>query len=433
MSETIDNEDETNIVRYEFHPYANVFPLMHPESREFHDLIDSLKSDGMLVPVLLYRGKILDGRNRYSATLRDSTIELITEEFTGSDEEALRRSLALNNERRHLNESQRALAALRLSGIQSGMKLIEGQKWAAELFKISFNTVQRAHKIFSSTYNEKHILIEMIENDDLSIVAAEKIVTNLHPSQWEQAGLSGKKAAQWIKSIKRQEREIKFANQTVSENRNFEQSNEMVYGVIYIDPPWRFEVRSENGMDRNAENHYPTMTLNDIRGMTIPAAENCAMFMWVTVPHLNNGIEILEGWGFEYKSAYFWHKTKPGLGYWSANTMEILLLGVKGEVPAPSAELRMEQVIQAEQGRHSEKPEVFADGITKMFPNVAKYEMFNRGIRHKGDNWFYHGNEAGQIESATTETNGRKPRNGNGRKTKATEKKEESVEEDSPL
>ena len=202
----------------------------------------------------------------------------------------------------------------------------------------------------------------------------------------------------------------------------------MQYGVIYIDPPWKFETRSENGMDRSAENHYPTMELDDIRAMKIPAAPDCVMFMWVTVPHLHNGIEILQGWGFEYKSAYCWHKSKPGLGYWSANTMELLLLGVKGDIPAPLPDQRMEQVITSEQGKHSEKPEVFADGITKMFPNVAKVDMFARKQNDKGDNWYYHGNEVGQeVEAITAETKARKPRS---RRIKA---ETEPEQEEAPL
>lgn len=415
---------------YEFHRYANIFPLMHDNSNDFLNLLDSLRSNGMIVPVLLYGDKVLDGRNRYRAHLIDESIELKTEQFEGTDEEALQHSLALNTNRRHLVEGQRALAAIRLAEIQTTMKTIEGQKWASEIFNVSLSLVRMAFDILRSPHEQKNQLIEMIEQDDIAISVAHGIVKNLSPEKWEQAGLSDKNAKQWIKEVKRKDKEINFANKTVAANRTLE-NNEMVYGVIYIDPPWKFEVRSENGMDRSAENHYPTMTLDDIRGMKIPAAPDCVMFLWTTVPHLHNAIEILQGWGFEYKSAYFWHKTKPGTGYWSANTMEILLLGVKGEIPAPTPEQRMEQVIKAEQGEHSAKPEVFADGITKMFPNVAKIDMFARKRNHKGENWYYHGNELEdeKIEEITDESKARKPR---GKRTKAETKTQEPEQEDAP-
>ena len=401
--------------KYEFHRFADIFPLMPENSRDFLDLVDSLRTNTMLVPVLLYDNKILDGRNRYRATLEDPNIELKIEEFIGTEEDALKRSLALNNQRRHLDEGQRALAALRLSNMQSNMKTVEGQKWAAQIFNVSFTTVRLAFDIYRAQAGERKILLDMIEQDDLAITVAHSIYKNLQPIQWEQAALDGKKAKQWIKQTKRQQQEIEFANGTTAANRKLTEDT-MVYGVIYTDPPWTFETYSEAGKDRSAENHYPTMTLDDIRAMKIPAADNCALFMWVTVPHLHNGIEILQGWGFEYKSAYFWNKTVKGTGYWSANTMEVLLLGIKGNVPAPSPDQRMEQVIVAAQGKHSEKPEVFADGITKMFPNVAKLDMFARKESHKGEHWFYWGNEVSNDDSSSVLQTKTSNANGNGKK-----------------
>ena len=313
---------------YSFHPYADIFPLMPENSKPFEDLLDSLKANTMLVPILIYDGQILDGRNRYRAYLKDSSIELKTEEFIGSESDALQRSLALNNQRRAMDESQRALAALRLSSLQSGMKLVERQKWAAELFNVSYAMIRLAADIMHSDNQEKSAIIDLIEDGELAVTAAHGIMKNLQPAQWEQAALDGKKARDWIKRSKRQEREITFARDTVSANRKLE-NTDSVYGVIYTDPPWTFETYSENGKDRSAENHYPTMTLEDIRDMKIPAAENCALFMWVTIPHLANGLEILKHWGFEYKSSYFWHKLTKGTGYWSANEVEMLLLAVR--------------------------------------------------------------------------------------------------------
>jgi len=231
---------------YEFHRYANIFPLMHENSTEFLNLKASLKETGMIVPVLLFGDKILDGRNRYRCHLEDESIELKTEQFEGTDEEALNYSLALNNTRRHLVEGQRALAAVRLSNIQSNMKTIEGQKWASEIFGVSLSLVRMAFDIMRSQYKEKDQLLEMIEMDDIAISAAHNIIKNLPPEKWEQAGLSDKSAKQWIKEVKRTDKEINFANKTVAANRALE-NDTMLYGVIYIDPPWKFEVRSENG------------------------------------------------------------------------------------------------------------------------------------------------------------------------------------------
>ena len=179
---------------YEFHRYANIFPLMHENSNEFLSLKESLLQTGMIVPVLLYGDKILDGRNRYRCHIADESIELKTEQFDGTDEEALNYSLALNNTRRHLVEGQRALAALRLSNVQSNMKSVEAQKWASEIFGVSLSLVRMALDIVRSEHKEKDALLELIELDDIAISAAHAIIKNLPPEKWEQAALSDKNA-----------------------------------------------------------------------------------------------------------------------------------------------------------------------------------------------------------------------------------------------
>jgi ParB-like nuclease domain len=51
--------------KYPFHPLADVFPLM--QGAEFKDLLEDIKANGQLEPIVLYENKILDGRNRYRA------------------------------------------------------------------------------------------------------------------------------------------------------------------------------------------------------------------------------------------------------------------------------------------------------------------------------------------------------------------------------
>ena len=65
------------------------------------------------------------------------------------------------------------------------------------------------------------------------------------------------------------------------------------------------------------------------------AAADCALFLWATVPVLRQAMEVLEGWGFVYKSSWSWTKDKITHGYWNRNKHEILLLGTRGSIPAP--------------------------------------------------------------------------------------------------
>jgi hypothetical protein len=88
---------------------------------------------------------------------------------------------------------------------------------------------------------------------------------------------------------------------------------EKKFGVIYADPPWKFEVRSrETGLDRSADNHYPCMTPDEIKAMAPQidgiAAKDCVLFMWSTMPMLYRALDVMNAWGFVYKSGLCWTK-----------------------------------------------------------------------------------------------------------------------------
>ena len=105
------------------------------------------------------------------------------------------------------------------------------------------------------------------------------------------------------------------------------------YAVIVADPEWRFEPRSrETGMDRAADNHYPTSELDAIkaRGVASIAADDCVLFLWATAPMLPQALAVMEAWGFAYKSHAIWVKDRIGTGYWFRNKHELLLIGPEG-------------------------------------------------------------------------------------------------------
>jgi N6-adenosine-specific RNA methylase IME4 len=131
------------------------------------------------------------------------------------------------------------------------------------------------------------------------------------------------------------------------------------YGVIYADPEWRFEVYSrDTGMDRAADNHYPTIgPMRSARGPVGDiAADDCVLFLWATVPMLPDALRVMAAWGFEYKSHAIWKKDRIGTGYWFRNQHELLLVGTRGNIPAPAMGTQFESVIDAPVGKHSAKP-----------------------------------------------------------------------------
>ena len=147
---------------------------------------------------------------------------------------------------------------------------------------------------------------------------------------------------------------------------------------------------------RAVEEHYPTLALDEICTLPVPAANDCILFLWATIPLLDDAFTVLSAWGFKYRSAIVWKKDKTGIGYWVRSQLEILLIGTRGNIPSPAPGDQLPAIIEAPRGRHSEKPEIFAEHIERLFPNVPKLEMFARRARPGWDVW---GNEAPHAEA----------------------------------
>ena len=121
------------------------------------------------------------------------------------------------------------------------------------------------------------------------------------------------------------------------------------YSLIYADPPWLYRVWNKKGVGCTAENHYPTMKLEEICALPVAsiAAKDSVLFLWVTFPNLLAAFEVIKAWGFTYKTvAFCWIKTNrksPGyfvsLGHWTSAKPECDLstICVKGNTSADNA------------------------------------------------------------------------------------------------
>jgi N6-adenosine-specific RNA methylase IME4 len=195
-----------------------------------------------------------------------------------------------------------------------------------------------------------------------------------------------------LKQVKRNNRERELGEQQIVYPTE-------QYGVILCDDEWDHQVYSrETGMDRHAANHYETAkdahTAEELHERTkarFTPAPDCVLFMWATVQHLDIAIDLLRLRGFTYKSHYAWGKDKAGLGYWNRNKHEILLIGVRGDIPCPAPGTQWDSLIMAPVGEHSEKPECFLEMIEQYFPTLPKIEINRRGPPRPG--WDAWGNE----------------------------------------
>jgi N6-adenosine-specific RNA methylase IME4 len=159
------------------------------------------------------------------------------------------------------------------------------------------------------------------------------------------------------------------------------------FAVIYADPPWTYDV-SESDM-RVIENHYPTMTLEEICGLDVNeiAHDDAILFLWTTSPKLKEAFWVLGEWGFEYRTCAVWDKEKIGMGYYFRQQHELLLVATRGKIPAPAAEDRTSSVIRSPRSEHSRKPEDVYSIIEKMYPQLPKIELFARNERPGWSRW----------------------------------------------
>ena len=85
------------------------------------------------------------------------------------------------------------------------------------------------------------------------------------------------------------------------------------YGVIYADPPWSYQQKGHGA----ACKHYPTMTPEEIKALPVAnlAQENSVLFLWATFPNLPQALDVIEAWGFTYKTlALCWVKQNKRQG-----------------------------------------------------------------------------------------------------------------------
>lgn len=158
----------------------------------------------------------------------------------------------------------------------------------------------------------------------------------------------------------------------------------MKFDCLVIDPPWQYDnIRTGGTLKSGAEQKYQTLSLYDIMELApliqSVTKDNCIIFLWVTNSFLKVGLNLIESYGFDYKTLITWVKNGKGLGFWYRGNTEHIILGVKGDIkPFHSQEIN---VFHADTKQHSEKPlksyELIEQG-TKSIKKCKTLEIFAR-------------------------------------------------------
>ncbi|MER9665525.1 MT-A70 family methyltransferase [Mesorhizobium sp. M0203] len=373
-----------------------LLPPLSPD--EFTSLERSIIAHGVLVPVEYDEaGEIIDGHHRVQICESLGLVDwprFVRKGLSETDKRALSREL--NFARRHMTTSQKQdVIADQLRDTPS-----ISSRAIAGMLGVHHSTVEGVRKRLVDGGEISHH--EEVEGKDGVRQPARKAIKTAFVPDRENVG-EFLKGAKIIRAEKQKiAHTVRLAHMDmVRETGGASAPGKLMrqYAVGYADPPWKFGVRSEvTGREKSAENHYPTMTTDEIIALfreLDPFTENAVFFCWATNPMLLDALRLLEAVGFTYVHHWVWDKEVAGTGYWGRDRHEILLIGRRGGVAPPLPGSQPETVFRERKGKHSAKPDFYAETIERLFPGVARLEMFCRSPRPGWDHW---GFEAGPSE-----------------------------------
>lgn len=173
------------------------------------------------------------------------------------------------------------------------------------------------------------------------------------------------------------------------------------FSTVLADPPWQFQNRTgKMAPEHKRLSRYPTLSLQEIKDIPVEAAvaDPAHLYLWVPNALLAEGLQVMECWGFTYKTNLVWYKVRKdggpdrrGVGFYFRNVTELILFGVRGKNARTLPPGRsQENIITSQKREHSRKPdEQYA--LIESCSEGPYLEMFARGQRPGWECW---GNQA---------------------------------------
>jgi site-specific DNA-methyltransferase (adenine-specific) len=168
------------------------------------------------------------------------------------------------------------------------------------------------------------------------------------------------------------------------------------YDIIMADPPWSYNDQALAG-NRGASQKYEVLPIHTVKNMPVGklAKDNSFLFLWTTFPMIDEALQVMKAWGFEYKTvAFTWVKKNKngtnfmGMGSYTRANAEICLLGKRGKPKVISHSVK--QIIESIPEKHSKKPDEVRNKIVELCGDLKKIELF---ARYQVPKWDCFGNE----------------------------------------
>jgi N6-adenosine-specific RNA methylase IME4 len=165
------------------------------------------------------------------------------------------------------------------------------------------------------------------------------------------------------------------------------------FRIVYADPAWMYNDKQDIPNLGGAKKHYDSMSIKELCLLPIKeiTEENAVLFIWVTSPILEECFNVINAWGFKYKSSFVWDKVQHNMGHYNSVRHEFLLIATKGSCTPDNKKLYDSVRTIEKTSRHSQKPEEFLDIIDDLYTHGNRIELFCR--ENNKNNWNVWGNE----------------------------------------
>ena len=376
-----------NFIDSEFANYIR--PL---SDEEFEKLKESIKLEGIRDPLVVWNGFLIDGYHRYKIAT-ELGIEFKTVEINLSDKEAVKEWIIKNQlGRRNLTSQE---ASYYRGKLYESRKQQSVQRDPKGKFYPSGSTAKDIGK-------EYGISEKTVRNDAEFSKAVDKVAEKVG-KEAKNAILTGQinipkkdvekiieikeEAPEFIEPVLNGEITISKAIQETKRKKIKEKLNDIetveakavegVFDVIVIDPPWPMKKIELEVLPNQVEFEYPTMTIEEIKELKIPCADDCHVWLWTTQKYLPVAFQILQAWNLKYVCTFVWHK--PG-GFQPFElpqyNCEFALYAKKGN-PKFGDLKDFKLCFDAPRGSHSEKPDFFYNLVRRVTAG-RRLDMFNR-------------------------------------------------------
>lgn len=379
--------------------FKELIPALTKE--EFKQLEDNCLAEGIREKILTWNGVIIDGHNRYEIATKWN-LDYQTESKFFKSEDDVKEWMILNQfGRRNLSNYQRSVLALELEGLFKE-KAKENLSKAGASFSPKEGLVN-SPKVTQTVDTRKEL--SKVAGVGEQTMARVKVIQEKAPEEVKEKLKTGEVSInQAYQEIKKDEKKEKLEQKkqeyeekitTVSDNEfkvDIFDTKEK-FRVIYADPAWSYNDKQDTPNLGGAAKHYDTMSVKQICELPVKeiSEKDSVLFLWVTSPLLEDAFEVINSWGFKYKTSFIWDKVKHNMGHYNSVRHEILLIATKGSC-VPDNKKLYDSVQSIERNdNHSEKPIEFLDIIDHLYTYGNKLEMFCRKI--KKDNWYGWGNE----------------------------------------